>query len=228
MSTSKLVHELDSATLRPFVDSNPIVLLAVLMLPQSEQCQMFVPAFHSVSNNVTSLPGTIMVFYVFPLIGYARSPRHQPKSRLLLAKSTSQATGTPWHLSRSQPIRISCFSRASTTTKRTKERLRRQGRLSCRVRHFLSPTNTKKYHLLLGPLFTVSCSYSNKRLHINSIQEQLQRRDSWVHCLRRFHYYCPVRESSQSYTSGACVRRHRRCGSCASRRCSCTCTCGIQ
>jgi hypothetical protein len=173
MSTSKVVHELDSATLRPFVESNRVVLLAVLMLPQSEQCQAFIPAFHSVSNNVTSLPGTSMVFWVFLLIGYGRSPRHQPKSRLLLAKSTSQATGTPWHLSRSQPIRISCFSKASTTAKFTKERLRRQGRLSRRVRRFLSSTDTEKYHLLLGPLFTVSCNYSNKRRHITYIQEQL-------------------------------------------------------
>jgi hypothetical protein len=53
MSTFKVVHELTSATLRPFVESNSVVLLAVLMLPQSGQCQAFVPVFHSVSDKIT-------------------------------------------------------------------------------------------------------------------------------------------------------------------------------
>lgn len=56
MSTSKVVHELTSATLRPFVESNSIVLLAVLMLPQSRQCQTFVPVFRSVSDGVILYP----------------------------------------------------------------------------------------------------------------------------------------------------------------------------
>jgi hypothetical protein len=49
MSTStNAVHELDLMTLRPFVEAHRAVLLAVLMLPQSERCQIFVPVFQSV------------------------------------------------------------------------------------------------------------------------------------------------------------------------------------
>jgi hypothetical protein len=216
MSASNFVHELDAATLRPFIESNNVVLLAILMLPQSETCEAFVPTFRSVSNSVT--PHS-------ELTRYGRSPGHHPKNRLLLAKSTSMVTGTQWHLLGSQAIRTSCCSMASMTTKRTMERSRKQGQLSCKARLFSSITNPEKYHLLRGPLFTISYHHSNKRYHTTLVQEQLQRRGGRVH---KIHYCYPVRESSQRYAPGACVRRHRQCGACARRRCRGTCARGIQ
>jgi hypothetical protein len=68
MPTSQIVHELDSATLGPFLESNCVVLLAVLMLPQSEKCQTFVPVFHSVSSTVIYLQEQIMTSWVSLLI----------------------------------------------------------------------------------------------------------------------------------------------------------------
>lgn len=57
-ATSNNVHELDANTLRPFIDAHEVVLLAVLMLPQSEGSRGFVGVLRWVSVSI-SIPVSI-------------------------------------------------------------------------------------------------------------------------------------------------------------------------
>ncbi|KAH7396950.1 thioredoxin-like domain-containing protein [Phaeosphaeria sp. MPI-PUGE-AT-0046c] len=61
MSISNKVHELDATTLQPFFDAHHVVLLAVLMLPQSERSQELVPVLQSIADASAIAVGQINV-----------------------------------------------------------------------------------------------------------------------------------------------------------------------